>query len=86
VVSSRLVYPEGRAALAMAFRLSRVDESELGAAVGAFEALYDQLDVVEVTEGLARSAPLLGRWASRRPTSHRRPSNAGGALAVHFPN
>ena len=56
VVSSRLVYPEGRAALAMAFRMHRVDELELRTGVEQFEALYAQLDIVEVTEELVRDA------------------------------
>ncbi len=56
VVSSRLVYPEGRAALAMALRIRRIDEQELRDAVDAFEILHDQLHIVEVTEGLVRSA------------------------------
>jgi uncharacterized protein len=56
VVSSRLVYPEGRAALAMALRMNRVDELELQATVEEFEALCAQLDLVEVTDDLARSA------------------------------
>ena len=56
VVSSRLVYAEGRAALAMARRLDRIDERELREAVDDFESLHDQLDVIEVTEGLVREA------------------------------
>jgi predicted nucleic acid-binding protein len=56
VVSSRLVYPEGRAALAMALRMRRIDEQELRAAVGAFEQLHGQLDLVDVTEALVRDA------------------------------
>ncbi|MCU4187344.1 type II toxin-antitoxin system VapC family toxin [Acidiferrimicrobium sp. IK] len=56
VVSSRLVYAEGRAALAMARRLDRIDESGLREAVDDFESLNDQLDVIEVTERLIREA------------------------------
>lgn len=56
VVSSRLVYAEGRAALAMARRLDRLDASGLREAVRAFENLHDQLDLIEVTEGLVREA------------------------------
>ncbi len=56
VVSSRLVYPEGRAALAMALRMRRIEEEELHVAVDAFEILHGQLDMVEVTEELVRSA------------------------------
>lgn len=56
VVSSRLVYAEGRAALAMARRLDRIDGRELREAVDNFESLHDQLDMIEVTEGLIREA------------------------------
>jgi predicted nucleic acid-binding protein len=56
VVSSRLVYAEARAALATARRLGRIGASGLREAVLAFEGLYDQLDLIEVTEGLVREA------------------------------
>jgi len=56
VVSSRLVYAEGRAALAMALRMRRIDEQELRIAVDAFEILHGQLHLVEVTEALVRSS------------------------------
>lgn len=56
VVSSRLVYAEGRAALAMARRLDRIGQRELKEAVDTFESLHDQLDVIEITEGLIREA------------------------------
>jgi predicted nucleic acid-binding protein len=56
VVSSRLVYPEGRAALAMALGTKRVDEPQLRTAVDAFDGLYEQLHIVDLTQTLARSA------------------------------
>ena len=56
MVSSRLSYPEGRAALAMASRMGRIDESELRSAVDDLEALFEQLDLVDVTERISRSA------------------------------
>ena len=56
VVSSRLIYPEGRAALAMASRMGRIGESELRSAVDDLEALFEQLDLVEVTERVSRRA------------------------------
>ena len=66
VVSSRLVYAEGRAALAMARRLDRVDEYQLRTAVQDFDSLYQQLDIVEVTENLVRDAGSLAeRFALR---------------------
>ena len=56
VVSVRLVYPEARAALAQAARLGRVTARQLRAAVGLLDDLYDQLDLVEIDDDLARSA------------------------------
>jgi uncharacterized protein len=56
VISSRLVYVEGRAALAMARRMRRLDEDELRTAVGDFESLHGQLDIVEITAELVRDA------------------------------
>jgi uncharacterized protein len=62
LVSSRLSYVETRAALAMARRLHRIADSALQEAVEAFEAVYLQLDIVEVTEQLVREA---GEMAQR---------------------
>ncbi len=56
VLSVRLVYPEGRAALAQAERLGRLTRHQLRAAVAALEARCDQLDIVEIDADLARSA------------------------------
>ena len=58
-VSSRLVYVEGRAALAMARRMDRLDERQLRTAVDDFEALHEQLDMIEITEGLVGEAGAL---------------------------
>lgn len=55
-VSSRLIYAEGRAALAMARRMDRLDDDQLRIAVRDFESLHEQLDIVEVTEKLVRDA------------------------------
>jgi hypothetical protein len=66
VVSSRLVYPEGRAALAMAFRMNRIDELELHAVISEFEVLYTQLDIVEVTKELVRSAGAMAQQSGLR--------------------
>ena len=59
VVSSRLVYVEGRAALAMARRMDRLDERQLRTAVEDFEAVHKQLDFIEVTENLVGEAGAL---------------------------
>lgn len=53
VVSVRLVYPEGRAALARAKRLGRLTARQLRSAVTGLESLDAQLDHVEVTADLA---------------------------------
>lgn len=66
VVSSRLVYVEARAALAMAHRLDRIDERGLREAVDEFETLHDQLDVIDVTEELIREAGDLAEQLSLR--------------------
>jgi uncharacterized protein len=59
VVSSRLVYAEGRAALAMACRLKRIDERQLRTVVEDFEVLTRQIDIVEVTKNLVLQAGAL---------------------------
>ena len=66
VVSSRLVYAEGRAALAMAHRLDRVDDDELRASVQDCDTLYQQLDIVEITDGLVRDAGSLAEQFALR--------------------
>jgi predicted nucleic acid-binding protein len=58
-VSSRLLYVEGRAALAMARRMDRLDERQLRTAVNDFEALHEQLDMIEITESLVGEAGAL---------------------------
>lgn len=55
-VSIRLVYPEGRAALAQAQRLGRLTVRQLRAAVRDLEAKYQELDIVELDDGLTRHA------------------------------
>jgi predicted nucleic acid-binding protein len=56
VVSVRLMYPEGRAALAQAHRLGRLTARQLRAAVTEFDSRYEQFDLVEVDDPLARHA------------------------------
>ena len=55
-VSSQLVYPEARAALAAAARGGRIGKSTHGSAVAALEDLYAQLRTVAIDEPLARHA------------------------------
>jgi uncharacterized protein len=56
VVSSVLLYPEARAALAMARRLDRLSPADAGAARTEFEALFADLALVSATTDLARRA------------------------------
>jgi predicted nucleic acid-binding protein len=56
VVSVRLLYPEARAALAQAERLGRLTARQLRDAVAKFESLFEEIDLVEVDEALARRA------------------------------
>jgi predicted nucleic acid-binding protein len=50
------VYPEGRAALARARGLGRLTARQLRSAVRELDARYDELDLVEVDDHLARRA------------------------------
>jgi uncharacterized protein len=56
VVSVRLLYPETRAALAQAERLGRLTARQLRDAVTALDSLYEEIDLVEVDDALARRA------------------------------
>lgn len=56
VVSARLVYPEGRAALAQAHRLGRLTTPQLRAAVDQFDERCRELDLVEIDTELALRA------------------------------
>ena len=56
LVSSQLVYPEARAALAAATRAGRIDESTHASAVATPEDLHAQLRIVAIDQSLAREA------------------------------
>ena len=56
LVSSQLVYPEARAALAAATRAGRIDESTHLSAVATLEDVYAQLRIIAIDEPLARQA------------------------------
>jgi predicted nucleic acid-binding protein len=56
VVSVRLIYPETRAALAQAERLGRLTARQLRDAVTAFDSLFEEIDLAEVDDALARRA------------------------------
>lgn len=66
IVSVRLVYPEARAALAMASRLERITTAQLRAAVDHVDELVAQIDVVELTPALAREAGELAELMALR--------------------
>lgn len=55
-VSIRLVYPEGRAALAQAHRLGRLTTRQLRTAVRELDARYGEFDLVELDDALAQRA------------------------------
>ena len=56
LVSSQLVYPEARAALAAATRARRIDEPTHVSAVATLEDLSAQLRIVAIDEPLGRQA------------------------------
>jgi uncharacterized protein len=56
VVSVRLTYPETRAALAQAERLGRLTTRQLRDAVTEFDSLFEEIDLLEVDDALARRA------------------------------
>jgi predicted nucleic acid-binding protein len=55
-VSVRLIYLETRAALAQATRLGRLTARQLRDAVNGFDSLFEEIDLVEVDDVLARRA------------------------------
>jgi uncharacterized protein len=66
VVSVRIAYAEGRAALAQAHRLGRLTSSALRGAVFQFDVLYGQLDRIEVDDDLVFRAGLLAEEQALR--------------------
>ena len=66
VISSRLIYPEARAALAQAERMQRLTASELRTAVEDLNSLVEEIDHLEVTASLAISAGQLAEAHSLR--------------------
>jgi len=64
-LASRLVYPEGRAALALARRLGRVKVG-YRRTVREFEEVYDELEALDVADEIVRHAGWLAeRYALR---------------------
>ena len=56
VVSTRLIYPEARAAIAQAERMHRLTASELAQAVDDLDSIALQISYLEITADLAASA------------------------------
>lgn len=56
LVSSQLVHPEARAALAASTRAGRIDQPTRVDAVATLEDLYAQLRIISIDEPLARQA------------------------------
>jgi hypothetical protein len=61
VVSARLLYPEGRAALSRAQRLGRLSSQQLTAAVIEFDSIVAEVDHIELTPALAAYAGQLAQ-------------------------
>jgi predicted nucleic acid-binding protein len=59
VASARVVYAEAHAALAQAARVGRIAAGDLGGAVSTLISLYEQLDLVEISDVLVRRAGAL---------------------------
>ena len=66
VVSSRLVYAEGRAALAQAHRTDRIDAAGLRRVVTDLEVLMGDLDLVEVGAAVVHRAGQLAELLALR--------------------
>ncbi|MHB8263378.1 MAG: type II toxin-antitoxin system VapC family toxin [Acidimicrobiales bacterium] len=66
VASVRLVYAEGRAALAMAHRIGQLNRPALQMATRGLERLYRQMDIVEISDAVVRQAGDLAEVHSLR--------------------
>lgn len=83
VVSVRLIYPETRAALAQAERLGRLTARQLRDAVTEFDSLFEEIDLIEVDDALARRA---GELAEVRQLRGYDAVYLAAADRVHDPN
>jgi predicted nucleic acid-binding protein len=83
VVSVRLIYPETRAALAQAERLGRLTARQLRDAVTEFDSLFEEIDLIEVDDALARRA---GELAEVRQLRGYDAVHLAAADRVHDPN
>ena len=83
IVSVRLMYPETRAALAQAERLGRLTARQLRDAVTGLDALFEEIDLIEVDDALARRA---GELAEVRQLRGYDAVHLAAADRVHDPN
>ena len=60
-ISTRLIYPEARAALAQAERMGRLTSADLAETVEDLDSITRQIDYVEITAHLAKSAGVLAQ-------------------------
>ena len=61
VISTRLLYPEARAALAQAKRMHRITTAQLTASVDELESIVTEIDYIEISDHIARSAGKLAQ-------------------------
>ena len=66
IAALRVVYAEGRAALAAARRTRRITPSALRSAVEGLDRLYEQMDIVEVSDAIVRRGGDLAETHSLR--------------------
>lgn len=66
VESTRLLYPEARAALAMARRMNRLTSEEYLSTLAKLEQLYHQIEITEITKNLANRAGYLADMLALR--------------------
>jgi predicted nucleic acid-binding protein len=66
IAAVRLVYAEGCAAFAMAVRAGRIGHSDLRKSIEGLDHLYQQMDIVEVSDALVRRAGALAEVHSLR--------------------
>ena len=83
IVSVRLMYPETRAAIAQAERLGRLTARQLRDAVTGLDALFEEIDLIEVDDALARRA---GELAEVRQLRGYDAVHLAAADRVHDPN
>ena len=83
MTSSRLIYPEARAAAAAAHRAGRIETRTLRAAVRAIEQLCGQLETIGLDEALARTA---GELAERHGLRGYDAVHLASANAIEVPD